>query len=57
MPFADDCQSEDDQVLRGDEFPVMEDQFSDNFGAEVNTTFRPSESIDDDSDFSHLLES
>lgn len=51
MPFR-----YEDIIPRNDDF-FNDEEFEDQFGNDVQSTYRPGTSIDDDSEFGHLLDS
>lgn len=55
MPFFEDSQGLEDRIPPKNNF--QENNFEDQFGSDAQTSYRPETSIDDDSEFSHLLDS
>jgi len=56
MPFGDEILGPEDMAQQPDDFFNREYPFDNQFGNDVQTSYRPSTSIDDDSDFGHLLD-
>jgi len=58
VSLFEDLQDPEDRIQKKDNyFYFPENNFEDQFGNDVQTSYRQEVSIDDDSEFSHLLDS